>query len=193
MESFWLWFTTGLQHILDINGYDHILYVVALCVCYTYKEFKKLLILVSAFTIGHSITLCFSVLNILTIRQPLIEILIPTTIIITCVLNVFTSKFETKNYNFKYLLAMLFGFIHGMGFSYLLKSLLGKEERIIMPLLSFNLGLEIGQIFVVFVMLLISLILVRYTKLDKTVWIKISSILILISAIYILTQRLILL
>lgn len=193
MENFWLWFTTGFQHILDVNGYDHILYIAALCVSFNYLEYKKLFLLITAFTLGHSLTLCFSVFNVININQALIEILIPSTILITCLINVFSIKSENKKFSYKYLLALVFGFIHGMGFSYLLKSLLSKEESIIWPLISFNIGLEIGQIIVVFVMLLISLILVRYTKLDKIVWVKMISISILFFAIYILIQRIILL
>ena len=181
MNEFWLWFNTGTEHILDWNGYDHILYVMALCVLFSVKEWKRLLILVTAFTIGHSLTLAVSALNILTVKQNIIEVLIPVTILITCVVNIYYKRFDSppvvgqgaqrdrnkRNYTLNYALALLFGFIHGMGFSYLLRSMLGKEESVIFPLLSFNLGLELGQLIIVFFMLLISVFLARFTRIKK--------------------------
>lgn len=174
MDEFWVWFNTGTEHILDWNGYDHILYVMSLCVLFSIMEWKKLLILVTAFTIGHSLTLAVSALNIFSVKQSYIEVLIPLTILITCAVNIyyknrqgFQGRGKNYNYKFNYVLALLFGFIHGMGFSYLLKSMLGKEENIIFPLLSFNLGLELGQLIIVSVMLLISVFLFRFTRIKK--------------------------
>jgi HupE / UreJ protein len=174
MNEFWLWFNTGTEHILDWNGYDHILYVMALCVLFSVKEWKKLLILVTAFTIGHSLTLAVSALNIFTVKQGIVEVLIPITILFTCIVNLYdknrlsnTSRNLSNNYTFNYALALLFGFIHGMGFSYLLRSMLGKEESVVFPLLSFNLGLELGQLIIVAVMLLFSVFLTRFTRIKK--------------------------
>lgn len=174
MNEFWLWFSTGTGHILDWNGYDHILYVIALCVLFTSREWKQLLILITAFTIGHSLTLAASVLQIFTVRQAWVEVLIPLTILLTCLVNI-TGRHKGADrhrranisYRFNYILALLFGFIHGMGFSYLLKSMLGKEESIIFPLLSFNLGLEIGQLIIVACMLILSVFLTRFTRIKK--------------------------
>lgn len=175
MNDFWMWFSTGLQHILDLNGYDHILYVVSLCILFSVKEWKRLLILVTAFTIGHSLTLAFSVLGILTIQQSYVEILIPLTIMLTCAINIYFRKGiengmagNKMNFRFNYFLALIFGFIHGMGFSYLLSSMLGKEKNITLPLLSFNLGLEIGQLIIVAFTLLLSVFLVRFTRIKKS-------------------------
>jgi hypothetical protein len=182
MNEFWLWFNTGTEHILDWNGYDHILYVMALCVLFSVKEWNKVLILVTAFTIGHSLTLAVSALNIFTMKQGIIEVLIPITILFTCIVNLYYKRFNSppvvghgahranrnpKNYTFNYALALIFGFIHGMGFSYLLRSMLGKEESVVFPLLSFNLGLELGQLIIVAVMLLFSVFLTRFTRIKK--------------------------
>ncbi len=175
MNDFWIWFSTGFDHILDWNGYDHILYVIALCVLFSVNEWKKLLVLVTAFTIGHSITLAVSALNIFTVKQGIIEVLIPITILFTCIVNIYYKRFYSahrnnrnqKNYTFNYTLALLFGFIHGMGFSYLLRSMLGKEESVVFPLLSFNLGLELGQLIIVGLMLLFSVFLTRFTRIKK--------------------------
>ena len=175
MNEFWLWFSTGTQHILDWNGYDHILYVVALCVLFSINEWKKLLILITAFTIGHSLTLAVSALNIFTVKQSFIEVLIPLTIITTCLVNISYTRLSShlsdkknNNYQFNYALALMFGFVHGMGFSYILKSMFGKEDSIIFPLLSFNLGLEVGQLLIVASTLLFSLFLVRFTRIKKS-------------------------
>lgn len=174
MNEFGLWFGTGFQHILDWHGYDHILYVISLCVLFTVNEWKQLLILVTAFTLGHSLTLAASVLTILTIGQSYIEVLIPLTIIISCLVNLYfrrrASAFHQQkkyNYRFNYALALIFGFIHGMGFSYVLKSMLGKEESVAFPLLSFNLGLEAGQLIIVAFMLMVSVFLARFTRIKK--------------------------
>ena len=175
MNEFWLWFNTGTEHILDWNGYDHILYVMALCVLFSVKEWKKLLLLITAFTIGHSLTLAVSVLNIFKIEQNVIETLIPITILFTCIVNLYYNRMNSvqrdhrnaRNYTFNYVLALLFGFIHGMGFSYMLRSMLGKEESVVFPLLSFNLGLELGQLIIVASMLLFSVFLARFTRIKK--------------------------
>ncbi|MBA4240368.1 MAG: HupE / UreJ protein [Sphingobacteriaceae bacterium] len=189
MNDFWIWFSTGFQHILDWNGYDHILYVISLCVLFTAKDWKKLLVLVTAFTIGHSLTLAMSVLDVLVVKQSYIELLIPLTIMSTCIVNIFSRKKidATRNIgNFKinYSLALVFGFIHGMGFSYLLKSMLGEEENTLFPLLSFNLGLEFGQIIIVVLMLLVSVFLARFTRIKKAdVILVISSAVLLVSTL----------
>jgi hypothetical protein len=172
MNEFWLWFNTGTEHILDINGYDHIIYIIALCAQFYFTDWKKLILIVTAFTIGHSITLAFSVLNLIVIKQIYVEVLIPLTIIITCLINILnrnSSRINKNQSNFysNYFLALFFGFIHGMGFSYLLKSMLGKEESILFPLFSFNLGIEFAQIIIVFFMVVLSLILSKFTRIKK--------------------------
>ncbi len=190
MNEFWLWFTMGFQHILDWNGYDHILYVMVLCVLFSIKEWKSLLVLITAFTIGHSLTLAASAFHIIAIKQSIIEVLIPLTIITTCLSNIYFRNKQRINYQFNYALALLFGFIHGMGFSYMLKSMLGKEESILLPLLSFNIGLEVGQLCIVSAMLLFSVFLIRFTRIKSAVWVTTVSSAVLIIATYLFIQRL---
>ena len=197
MNEFWLWFNTGTEHILDWHGYDHILYVIVLCVLFSVKEWKKLLVLVTAFTIGHSLTLAVSVLNIFTVKQGIIEVLIPITIIATCLVNIFhknrlnsTNKNANYSYKFNYALALLFGFIHGMGFSYILRSMLGKEESIVFPLLSFNLGLELGQLIIVAGMLLFSVFLSRFTRIKNADYVFYTSFAVFGIAFLLFVQRL---
>lgn len=189
MTDFYLWFTTGLQHILDLNGYDHICYIAALTVMFPPREWKKLLVLVTAFTIGHSLTLALSVLNIISVPQSLIECLIPVTIITTCVYNLSTYKNPPKGVSFIYVLALTFGFIHGMGFSYLLRSLLGREESIVGPLFSFNLGLELGQLLIVACVLLISVFLERLIRVERKHYARFVSSAVCVIAIVLLIQR----
>jgi hypothetical protein len=168
MNDFWLYFQIGFHHIADIRGIDHILFIVALCIRYQFTDWKKLLLLVTAFTIGHSITLALSVFEILNYSMSWIEFLIPVTIVLTAFSNVFVKKFVFKaKFPLIYFLALFFGLIHGMGFSSYLKSLLGKGESVIWQLLAFNLGLEAGQIMIVFVILIITLIFVNLFKVNR--------------------------
>ncbi|MFA9215187.1 MAG: HupE/UreJ family protein [Candidatus Methylacidiphilales bacterium] len=145
------WLLIGIEHITDLNGNDHMLFLLALCCSYGLANWKKLLIIISAFTIGHCITLALSVTHFITINSNLVEFLIPITIIITCVVNLLHLYFKIcYNIVYNYALTICFGLIHGLGFSTLLKQILGKEDSIIFPLFSFNIGIEIGQIFIVF-------------------------------------------
>jgi hypothetical protein len=167
LSDFNLWFITGIEHIADWQGYDHILFLLALCGVYEIKQWKNVLVLITAFTIGHSITLALSVTNAFSINSEIIEFLIPITIILTASYNLYINyKNKQNNTKFSYGAALFFGFIHGMGFSYLLKSLLGKSENILSPLFAFNIGLEAGQIIIVASILIISLFLTSVLKIN---------------------------
>lgn len=173
MSEFQLYFTLGKDHILDYaNGYDHILFVVALCAMYLLKDWKKILILVTAFTIGHSITLALSTLNIVSVKPALIEFLIPLTIFITAFSNIFRQEENqsTLSLQLNYGYALFFGLIHGLGFSNYLKTLLGTDESIVTQLLAFNLGLEFGQIIIVAIFLIIAFILVDLFGRSRRDW-----------------------
>lgn len=155
MSSFELYFKLGLEHILDINGFDHILFVLALCAVYVARDWKKILILVTAFTIGHSLTLALATFDVVNVRSDVIEFLIPVTIAITALVTLFKPKpSNSKGNSLNYFFAGFFGLIHGLGFSNYLKELLGKEASIWQPLLAFNIGLEAGQIIIVAAFLL---------------------------------------
>lgn len=168
MKDFELYFTLGREHIADWQGIDHILFVMALCVRYQFTDWRKLLALITAFTIGHSVTLALSVFNLVHFSTKWIEFLIAVTIVVTAISNVFVKKFVYKTkFPFIYFMALGFGLIHGLGFSNYLKSLLGKDENILVQLLAFNVGLEIGQLLIVVSVLLISLILVSLIKTNR--------------------------
>lgn len=172
MSEFQLYFGLGKDHILDPNGYDHILFVIVLCILYTLREWKQVLILVTAFTVGHSITLALATLGIINVSADIIEFLIPVTILITALSNIFrkgegpTGRALQLNYAY----AMFFGLIHGMGFSNYLKSILGRDKSIVTQLLAFNLGLELGQIIIVAFFLVTGFILVDIFKVDRRDW-----------------------
>lgn len=170
MSSFQLYFKLGLQHILDIQGFDHILFVLALCAVYVVRDWKKILILVTAFTIGHSLTLALATFNVIQIRPDVIEFLIPLTIALTAFVTLFKPKPSTgKGIQMNYLFAVFFGLIHGLGFSNYLKALLGKETSIWQPLLAFNIGLEVGQIVIVASFLLVTS-LVNLAGVNRKEW-----------------------
>src|SRR6478672_1120989 len=167
MQDFWLYFTLGREHIADFSGYDHILFVGALCLGYLPKDWKKILVLVTAFTVGHSITLALSVLNIIEVSSKWIEFLIPVTIVVTAIVTTYRKPATAGQMSPVYILAVLFGLIHGLGFSNHLKSLLGKNDSIVSDLLAFNIGLEIGQLIIVAAILLLSFICLSILKINE--------------------------
>ncbi|MCH7414157.1 HupE/UreJ family protein [Belliella sp. R4-6] len=178
MSQFQLYFELGYKHILDIKGFDHILFVIALCAIYVARDWKKILILVTAFTIGHSITLALATLNIVKVNSNLIEFLIPVTIAITAFANILKPKpSNSRGIQLNYIFALFFGLIHGLGFSNYLRSLLGREASIFQPLLAFNIGLEVGQLAIVAIFLIASSLIVGLIGVNRKEWtITISSI-----------------
>ncbi len=184
MNDFKLYLETGFQHIANWNSQlpfwsqlagvttsDHILFIIALTIRYQFADWKKVLVLVTAFTIGHSITLALSVLNIVTYSVNWIEFLIPVTILITAISNLFVKKFVFKTkFPAIYFMALFFGLIHGLGFSSYLKSMLGKDQSIFTQLLAFNLGLELGQILIVLIILIFSYLFVGLIKVNRREW-----------------------
>ena len=173
MSEFQLYFILGKDHILDYaHGYDHILFVVALCAIYVVRDWKKILILVTAFTIGHSTTLALAIFNIISFNASLIEFLIPLTIFITAVSNLFLKETSLTQgrVQVNYGLALFFGLIHGMGFSTYLRALLGKDQSIATQLFAFNIGLEFGQIIIVAIFLSVSFIAIDVAKANRRDW-----------------------
>lgn len=180
----------GFEHILDLNGYDHILFLIALCAPYAASEWKKVLILVTAFTIGHSITLALSSLSVISINADLIELLIPVTILLTAIFNLTVTIKSDQKWWPHYLIAIVFGFIHGMGFSNYFKALLGREAEIILPLFAFNLGVELGQIIIVMVFMFLNYLIVQNGKIEQRNWKIIVSLTALLLSIYMIIGKL---
>jgi len=167
----------GFRHIIDWAGSDHILFVMALTLRYLWTDWKKLLVLITAFTFGHSVTLALSTLEWVNFPIAWVETLIPITILITAASNLWVKSFNfNEKYPLIYFYALFFGLIHGLGFSNYLKSLLGKEQSILGPLFSFNMGLEVGQLLMVSVLLIISFIFVSLMKVQRKLYLQIASI-----------------
>lgn len=190
MSDFTLYFNIGRQHIADLKGLDHILFITALCIRYQFNDWKQLLILITAFTIGHSVTLALSALHIIKVSPSWIEFLIPLTILITAVSNLFLKKFTFKTrFPVIYFFALFFGLIHGLGFSYYLQSLLGRSSNIILPLLAFNLGLEAGQLIIVALILAVSLICLNVFKINRREYVLFLSGGIIVAALQMMLPR----
>lgn len=169
-SSFYTYFLLGVQHILDWNGYDHLLFLFALCATFTLQEWKPLLILLTAFTIGHSVTLALAALDKISVSAPIIETLIPFTILITSVLNLQFKRRNSDKQYWLYALAGGFGLIHGLGFSTYFKSLLGKEASIVPPLFAFNIGIEAAQILIVVMTMVVASFLFQVFPVRRREW-----------------------
>ena len=176
--NFLLYFNLGIEHITDPMGYDHILFILAMCTNYRLANFKTTALLVTAFTIGHSLSLALAVMNIIPVNAALIEFLIPLSILFSCFRNIFdlpkdvlvnNAPLSKSNY-FQYALILIFGLIHGMGFSNFLRETLVANESIFIPLLSFNLGLEIGQIFIVLFIMFFNFIFLEILRKQSRDW-----------------------
>lgn len=168
---FWDYFNIGWEHIINRSAWDHLLFIMALVAIYVFSDWKQVLILVTAFTIGHSATLILATFNLVKFSSAWIEFLIPVTIMFTAVYDLAKQKAVKGRMQLNYLMALVFGLIHGMGFANGLRSLLGKEGDIFIPLLGFNLGLEAGQVVVVLTVLLLAAIMQGLFKINRKEWI----------------------
>ena len=171
MNDFSIYFSTGWFHIISVNALDHILFIIALSAIYLIGNWKQLLVLVTAFTIGHSLTLALGVFDIIRVEDKWVEFLIPCTIIATAGFNFFVKDFSPRSLRLNYFLALFFGLIHGMGFANSIRFMLAKEQQLWLPLLSFNLGLEAGQIVLLSFILLAGFLLVTKLKLKRSWWV----------------------
>ena len=171
MEEFKTWFLVGFDHILNVAALDHILFVLALVVVYKPNMIKQIVILITAFTIGHSITLIISALDLITYDQKVIEFAIPLTIVLTSLNNIVNRKKEMKKaVNSNYVIALVFGLVHGLGFANYLKALL-FEGNIVMELFSFNVGIEAAQLIIAFVFLFCSFLGSNYLFKKRENWV----------------------
>lgn len=165
------YFKEGWKHIISTDALDHQLFILALAALYTVKDWKQVLILVTAFTIGHSVTLALSAFQIINIDSTLVEFLIPCTIAITALTNFLYKDFNPKAIRLNYFIALFFGTIHGLGFANFIRFTLAEGQNIGWPLLQFNLGLEAGQIAFVSAILLLSYFFIYVLRLNRRWWI----------------------
>jgi HupE / UreJ protein len=176
MDDFKLYFGIGWEHIMSLSALDHLLFIAALVAIYLINDWKQVLILVTAFTIGHSLTLALSVYNIIKIQDKWVEFLIPCTIIITALSNLFQKNFTPipiaiGTIRINYFLALFFGLIHGLGFANTIRFMLADDQNLGVGLFGFNLGLELGQIVVVTVLLLFAYVIINLLKIARRDWV----------------------
>ena len=188
MQEFKTWFEIGFDHIINYQALDHILFIVVLTVIYDIKMIKKIIILITAFTVGHTLTLILSTLNLIQYDQKIIEFAIPLTIAITAINNI-RKRNQTLlgRGNLNYYLALFFGLIHGLGFSNYLKALL-IGDNILLELFSFNIGVEIGQIVIVLLFLFVGFIFSKIFFSKRNEWILFVSSLILGISLLLITN-----
>lgn len=189
MNDFAFFFDLGWKHIISADALDHQLFILALAAIYLVNDWKKVLILVTAFTIGHSLTLILSTYEIIKASTKWVEFLIPLSIVVTAFLNLIKTERHYGQYKLQYWLALVFGLIHGLGFANTIRFMLADSQSITVPLLSFNIGLEAGQLVVVGLILLVSYFVVNRLKLKRKWWVWGLSAIALCVAGYITIQR----
>lgn len=171
MQDFLFYLNLGWEHIISLDALDHQLFILALIAIYSYTDWKKIFVLVTYFTIGHSITLAINTLGIIRLPSDWVEFLIPLTIVLTALGNIISKNKNQSKSKINFYLALFFGLIHGMGFANTARVMIAKSQSIALPLLGFNIGLELGQIVIVFAILIILFILLNLFKVNKKDWI----------------------
>ena len=177
LEEFWFNVQYGINHVLDINGYDHLLFLIVLTIPYLFKDWKRVLLLVSVFTLGHTLSLVLAAYNVVSVNGKLVEFLIPVTILIVAVFNVFTAGKKTKSEKAGVLFfsTLFFGIVHGLGFAREFKMMVGHSENKLVTLLEFALGIEFAQIIIVFVVLFFGFLMQTVFRFSKRDWTMIIS------------------
>lgn len=168
----------GLNHVLDINGYDHVLFLMVLAVPYVFKDWKRVLLLVSIFTLGHTLSLVLAAYDVVSINGKLVEFLIPITILIAAVYNVFTAtktNKTTKKISVLFFAALFFGLVHGLGFAREFTMVFGDTNNKLLALLEFALGIEIAQVIIVFVVLFLGFIFQTIFRFSNRDWVMVLS------------------
>lgn len=173
MQELLIYFNMGLKHVLDITAYDHIVFLIALLIPYTFKDWKRVFLLVSLFTLGHTLALILSIFGVVSISVTVVEFLIPITILITALYHLYTAGKSAKKetVSFVAMVTVCFGLIHGLGFSnYFNTIMVGSGMNKLVPLLEFALGIEAAQLIVVLVVLLLAYILQTFFRFSKRDW-----------------------
>ena len=171
MNDFLFYLNLGWEHIISLDALDHQLFVLVLVAVFVIKDWKNIFWIITAFTIGHSITLALSVFDIVRAPAKWVEFLIPLTIVITAFDNILMRNRPNNLMKMNFYLALFFGLIHGMGFANTARMMIANEQHIFLPLLGFNIGLELGQIAVVVAILIIQFILLNLFKVNRKDWI----------------------
>lgn len=181
LDDFWFNIKIGVNHVLDLNGYDHILFLILLATPYIFKHWKRVLWLVSLFTIGHTLSLVLASYNMVSLDDDFVEFLIPITILITALYNIFTAhkKDKKRTINLLSLITLAFGLIHGLGFAREFKMLAGQSENKLELLIAFALGIEIAQVIIVFIVLFLGFLIQTFFSCSKRDWVIVLSSIVL--------------
>ena len=177
LENFWFNVEYGVNHVLDINAYDHILFLIVLTVPYLFKDWKRVFLLVSLFTLGHTLSLVMAAYNVVSVNGKLVEFLIPITILIVALFNVFTAGkgAQKEKIGILFFSTLFFGLVHGLGFAREFQMLLGDTDNKIVLLLEFALGIELAQVIIVFMVLFLGYIVQTIFRFTKRDWIMVIS------------------
>jgi hypothetical protein len=189
MSDFSFYFKIGWEHIINKEALDHIFFIAALAAIYLLKDWRQVLILVTAFTIGHTITLVLSTLNLIEVNSGLVEFLIPCTIVFTAVANLFQRSFTPRAIRVNYFLALFFGLIHGLAFANTLRMIIASDQNFALSMFSFSVGLELGQVLIVFMILLLAEFFVHLLKVSRRDWVIFISALVFGLALEMAIQR----
>ena len=168
METIWFYAQLGFNHVLGFQGLDHFYFIIALAIPFGFRELQKLLWWVSLFTLGHTLSLFGNYFFELKLPADWIEFLIPVTIASSCIPLLRTKTFPVANW-FPSVITLIFGLIHGFGFGRYF-SLIVSEDEALVNLLSFALGVEAVQIFIVVVTLILNVLFLNILKLNKSRW-----------------------
>lgn len=155
MKDFIFYFKIGWFHIMSPDATDHLFFIAVLAIIYAVTDWQKVLVLVTAFTLGHALTLFMSVLNLISVKSEVVEFLIPCTIMITAMMNLFLQRKQGGSHSIQYSIALGFGLIHGLGYANYIRMILSADQQLVWGLFSFNIGLEAGQLVVVSLVLLL--------------------------------------
>jgi hypothetical protein len=189
MNDFVFYFQMGWEHIISKTALDHIFFIAALAAIYMLRDWKQVLVLVTAFTIGHAITLVLSAKDIIYVNSGIVEFFIPCTIVITALSNLFLKNFTPRSIRINYFLALFFGLVHGLAFAQTLKWLLAEDQSFVTAWLSFSVGLELGQVLVVLVILLLAQLAVGILKLKRYHWVTAISVIVFALAMQMAIDR----
>jgi hypothetical protein len=189
MNDIGFYFKIGWEHIINIEALDHIFFIAALAAVYMLKDWKQVLVLITAFTLGHTITLVLSTLDLVEISSNWVEFLVPCTIVFTALSNLFLKNFASGAIRINYFLALFFGLIHGLAFANTLRMLIAQDQSFALSMFSFSVGLEFGQILIVFIVLLLAELSVGLWKVTRREWVIFLSSAVMALALEMATQR----
>jgi hypothetical protein len=189
MNDFGFYFRLGWEHVMTIEALDHIFFIMALSAIYLLRDWKQVLILITAFTLGHGITLALSTLQVLEVPTEWVEFAVPCTIVVTAAINLFQKDFTPRTVRINYILALFFGLIHGLAFANTLRMILASDQSFALSLFSFSLGLEAGQVLVVILILLLSHLFVGLLGVNRREWVLVISAAVMALALQMAIER----